>query len=129
MSLPSSPVAERKVAQGRNPVQLRLYKVLGTNFDDEATRQALSTLSELYASPKGKQVADDSEPVEEETVHYSEAAARARKFLRKDMERKLAEGSRQFLAAFAEVDEVRVLLYDVSIARRPRRNLEYFKAM
>jgi hypothetical protein len=32
-------------------VSLRLYKVLSTNFDDEETREALSTLSDLYATP------------------------------------------------------------------------------
>jgi len=37
--------------QTRNPVSLRLYKVLSTNFDDEETREALSTLSDLYATP------------------------------------------------------------------------------
>jgi len=45
---------ERKASwtpQTRNPVSLRLYKVLSTNFDDEETRQALSTLSDLYATP------------------------------------------------------------------------------
>ena len=45
---------ERKASwtpQTRNPVSLRLYKVLSTNFDDEETRQALNTLSDLYATP------------------------------------------------------------------------------
>ncbi|KZP29030.1 oligomeric complex COG6 [Athelia psychrophila] len=37
--------------QVRNPISLRLYKVLGTNFTDEATREALSTLSDLYVVP------------------------------------------------------------------------------
>jgi hypothetical protein len=32
-------------------VSLRLYKVLSTNFDDEEMREALSTLSDLYATP------------------------------------------------------------------------------
>jgi len=31
------------------PVSLRLYKVLGTNYADQATRDALDTLSEMYA--------------------------------------------------------------------------------
>ncbi|KAJ7456593.1 oligomeric Golgi complex subunit 6 [Mycena latifolia] len=113
-----------RATQSRNPVSLRLYKVLGTNFDDEATREALQTLSELYASSaatvKGKEplrnVEDDE--LEEELIKPSgvaadgllteavpgESAARARKNLRRDMERKLAEGSHQFLRAFGEVD-------------------------
>jgi hypothetical protein len=44
----------KAVSQPRNSVSLRLYKVLSTNFDDEDTRQALGTLSELYATPKSK---------------------------------------------------------------------------
>ncbi|KIY63425.1 oligomeric complex COG6 [Cylindrobasidium torrendii FP15055 ss-10] len=76
--------------KGRNPVYLRLYKVLGTNFDDAQTQEALSTLSDLYTTN-----GDDG----------AEAAARARKHLRKDLEQKLADGSRQFLVAFGELDE------------------------
>ncbi|KAE9384073.1 hypothetical protein BT96DRAFT_950821 [Gymnopus androsaceus JB14] len=48
----------------RNPVSLRLYKVLGTNYDDESSREGLQTLSELYASTsstnfKGKEISKD----------------------------------------------------------------------
>lgn len=113
--------------QSRNPVSLRLYKVLGTNFDHEATREALQTLSELYATSattvKGKEIARSAEDdeLDEELVRPTgivaeellteaipgESAARARKNLRRDMEKKLAEGSHQFLKAFSEVDQVR----------------------
>ncbi|KAG7452966.1 oligomeric complex COG6 [Guyanagaster necrorhizus] len=115
-------VALRKTstsAQSRNPVSLRLYKVLGTNFDDEATKEALCTLSDLYATPssrKGKVVQrgnDDDDDDDDTRVRSKDAAemlpgemaARARRNLRKDMEQKLAEGSRRFLAAFREVDQ------------------------
>jgi hypothetical protein len=103
-----------------NAISLRLYNVLGTAFDDEATTDALHTLSELYAvSAQSKDgncdLADEDEDEDaavrgsqsvrlQETVP-GETAARARKHLRRDMERKLVEGSRQFLRAFAEVDE------------------------
>jgi hypothetical protein len=126
----------------RNPVALRLYKVLSTNFEDAATREALQTLSDLYApstSTKGKEpvksidddVTDDDDDVEHDDedigpslahdgntnlswggpstvveVVPGEIAARARKNLRRDMEKKLAEGSRQFLKALGEVDQV-----------------------
>lgn len=122
--------SERKASlapQARNPVSLRLYKVLGTNFNDQATREALSTLSDLYAisgpstlkdSRTRLENNDDDELHEDaskpqsgapEPIHESvpgESAARARKNLRRDMERMLAEGSRQFLKAFGEVDQV-----------------------
>lgn len=134
----------------QNPISLRLYKVLGAHFDDDATREALDTLAELYApsasssgstsgglvnghgSSKGKEVVLDAEAdgdaedegevglgvgvksngmvaasalaVEESVA--GETAARARKNLRRDVENKLAESSRQFLQAFGEVDKV-----------------------
>lgn len=122
----SSLDAKARATQSRNPISLRLYKVLGTNFDDDATREALQTLSELYATSstlKGKEILRNVEEdeVEEEWAKPSglvagellteavpgESAARARKNLRRDMERKLAEGSHQFLEAFGEVDQVR----------------------
>jgi conserved oligomeric Golgi complex subunit 6 len=131
----ASPVdrkANSATPQPRNPVSLRVYKLLRTNFNDDATREALQTLSELYGTPasvnllaKGKELKLDYDDWNEEDddeheanrpsvtvnslVHDNTAwnfAARARKSLRRDMENKLAKGSRQFLAAFGEVDQV-----------------------
>ncbi|KIM86455.1 hypothetical protein PILCRDRAFT_327206 [Piloderma croceum F 1598] len=122
----------RSVPQSRNPISLRLYKVLGTNFNDEASREALRTLSDLYVSVpppgslKGKEIQRDSDEVEDDDAEDDvlwgkssvaandcgflenipgESASMARKNLRRDMENKLAEGSRQFLEAFGEVDQ------------------------
>ncbi|TBU50315.1 oligomeric complex COG6 [Dichomitus squalens] len=128
----SSPAAQ-------NPVSTRLYKVLSANFDDDATREALDTLAELYApstsargaghtvNGKGKEVKLDGDldgDAEDENESLStlkpnglvaaaaveesvpgDIAARARKNLRRDVENKLAESSRQFLSAFGEVDK------------------------
>lgn len=80
----------------KNPISLRLYKVLSTNFDDHGTREALQTLSELYAS-------DEKSAGE---AYPGEYAARTRRNLRRDMENKLAEGSKSFLKALEEVDKV-----------------------
>lgn len=129
----------------RNPVSLRIYKVLGANFDDEATKEALTTLSDLYSSssstngttvngnglpppkePKRRPSAyldsDDSEDDDGEAGKRSngiagrlsflegsppgDTAVKARKNLRRDIERKLADGSQKFLKAFGEVDQV-----------------------
>lgn len=119
--------------QAQNPISLRLYKVLGASFDDDATKEALYTLSELYApdatvstSAKGKEVKrnleeDDwaegsvSKTQEKEKDQNGvlprepvpgDLAARARRNLRRDVENKLAESSRSFLKAFGEVDKV-----------------------
>ena len=135
----SSRIPSLSSPQSQNPISLRLYKVLSANFDDDATREALDTLAELYApsttkGTKGKEVKTDAEadgdaeeeldvtggsvlkpmgmvaaaspPTFDESV-AGDIAARARKSLRRDVESKLAESSRQFLQAFGEVDKVR----------------------
>lgn len=143
--LPSSPRSSttRLTPQPRNPISLRLYKVLGTNFNDEATKEALRTLSDLYAAPasstgpiKGKDVQRDNDEVDDEEAEDDvlwgkapmttageafvesvpgESAVKARKNLRRDMENKLAAGSRQFLKAFGEVDQVGPLSYYICL--------------
>ncbi|KAF9460640.1 oligomeric Golgi complex subunit 6 [Collybia nuda] len=120
----TSDTAERKTSltsstPGRNPISLRLYKVLSSNYQDDATREALQTLSELYVvpgpskirehPPADAQEADDFD--ENVPIHASiesvpgESAARARRNLRRDMETKLIEGSKQFLKVFGELDQ------------------------
>lgn len=113
--------------QTRNPITIRLRKILGTNFTDEATTEALRTLSELYGTqsslsvPGSKaQITDDEDSnddwndektniglaVEDHREGLNETASRARKNLRRDLENQLAQGSQQFLQAFSEVDQV-----------------------
>ena len=133
---PLSTVGERTkhawTPQTRNPVSARLYKILRTNFNDDATREALRTLSELYANEpavseraslgarRGVEDANDDDVEEDADAVFGrttdhpafeafpgEAAAKARKNLRRDMELKLADGSRQFLKALGDVDQVR----------------------
>jgi hypothetical protein len=53
-------------AQARNPVALRLYKVLGAKYDDDATRAALHTLSAFYAPPLSAAAAATSDPSTDE---------------------------------------------------------------
>ena len=130
-----SPSPQPATPSSRNPVALRLYKILGTNFDDEGTRQALKTVSELYApssashpaSRKPVKLSDESDSDEDEGQDTNAAqnsfadtflgsandpggtAARARKHLRRDVENKLTEASHKFLKAFGEVDQVRLI--------------------
>lgn len=139
MPLSSSSKPNPSSSAPRNPVSLRLYKVLGANFDDEGTKQALRTLSDLYApSPSpttvnGKSTiqdtVDNSDSDEDDTGSLSgvpsylsdsllpngavpgETASRARKNLRRDVENKLAEASHQFLKAFGAVDQVCCSIY------------------
>lgn len=127
----ASPSLQPTAPPSRNPVALRLYKILGTNFDDEGTRQALKTVSELYGpslashptSQKTVKPSTDSDSDEEQDKNPAQntfadtflgsanvpgdTAARARKHLRRDVENKLTEASHKFLKAFGEVDQVR----------------------
>ena len=126
----------------RNPLSLRLVKILGSTYDDRATREALDILSTLYVPPsshskepttvkrKSRQIrveetldglqSDDSGDEVATAVHpissvvsaldeeraISEGAAKARKNLKRDMENKLSQTSKMFLAAFSEVNQV-----------------------
>ncbi|KAJ2912469.1 hypothetical protein MD484_g7951, partial [Candolleomyces efflorescens] len=94
----SSSLTPSSTSQPKNPISVRLYKVLSTNFDDLATREALGTLSDLYASPNVTSHDDSNE------THPGEYAAKARRNLRRDMESKLAESSHHFVKALGEVD-------------------------
>ncbi|CAL1705507.1 unnamed protein product [Somion occarium] len=141
----SSKTPNSSAPQPQNPLSIRLYKVLAANFDDESTKEALNTLAELYAPPatlsainKGKgtqkRESDDEEEEDEErvparlertTVLVNETtpgdiAARARKNLKRDVESKLAESSRKFLDAFAEVDKQLDTLHEHINAMRTR---------
>jgi hypothetical protein len=127
---PSTP-GQGWAAQGaRNPVSARLYKVLGARYDDDATRAALRTLSDFYAPAPTPAVpaaherdAWDESDSEDDAMRPApatpalaflrdrpagDAAKRARTHMRRDVERRLADGSRRFLAAFGDVDDVRI---------------------
>ena len=119
-----SPSLEHQKPVVRNPISLRLYKVLGANYDDQATRDALSTLSGFYDRPVLNGAArsnlnDESSSAANLPSEHSisdknvdagrrsgDIAARARKNLRRDLENRLAEGSEKFLKAFEAVDKV-----------------------
>jgi len=132
LSHTSLPLTDRQNAsstptQGRNPITLRLYKILGTSFDDVATREALQTLSKFYSqtNSSGDKLPDSSVDgtdgnefgiVRSSGVVSGELAAKARKNFRRDMENKLAEGSQQFMKVLGEVNEVSVAYMMASFA-------------
>ncbi|CAE6537103.1 unnamed protein product [Rhizoctonia solani] len=126
----------------RNPLSLRIYKVLGANFDDPSTREAFEALVEYYPpenetylttkheATKGIIAADSDSDAEDENDPWSvkwptrvqsapvvgpgpgTTAARARQNLQRDVEGKLADGGRKFLEAFGEVDKKLDVLRD-----------------
>ncbi|KAL7409891.1 oligomeric Golgi complex subunit 6 [Mrakia frigida] len=90
----------------RNPISLRLYKVLASSFDDPSSREALETVSDFYVGGQGsKSIHSEGAGAGSLSTGEDGAAERARRFLRRDGEEKLAEGSRKFLAAFGDVDK------------------------
>ncbi|WWD09169.1 hypothetical protein V865_007291 [Kwoniella europaea PYCC6329] len=102
-----------------NPISLRIYKTIGTSFDDQSSREALELASSFYSSSsstsveKGKGKADLSVSEQDEDLEglprrrtlRGQSAATARKWLKRDVESTLAGGSQKFLEAFAEVDQ------------------------
>ncbi|ODN77170.1 hypothetical protein L202_05695 [Cryptococcus amylolentus CBS 6039] len=99
-----------------NPISLRIYKAIGTSFDDADSREALQIASSIYApqEPKGKSRAIDAEADEGQEEEdgllkrrtlKGQSAATARKYLKRDVESSLAAGSLKFLEAFEEVDK------------------------
>ncbi|ORX35318.1 putative intra-golgi transport-related protein [Kockovaella imperatae] len=115
ISIPSSSIPVPTTASRNNPLSLRIYKAIGTTFDDPSSREALEIASQLYAG-KGKAKAKASvngfEAGEDEDdwglqrrAAKGESAAMARKYLKKDVENKMASGSLKFLEIFGEVDK------------------------
>jgi hypothetical protein len=116
MSYSSSSTAPAPAPSSRNnPISLRIYKAIGTSFDDPASRQALDIAASLY-SGKGKareldhddttNGTEDTDEIGFRRAGKGESAAMARKWLKRDIEGRLASSSQRFLEAFGEVDKV-----------------------
>ncbi|WVO24355.1 uncharacterized protein IAS62_005720 [Cryptococcus decagattii] len=99
-----------------NPISLRIYKAIGTSFDDVSSREALEIASGMYGpeDPKGKgkvqseyeELEEDDDTLPKRRTLKGQSAATARKYLKQDIETSLATGSAKFLEAFAEVDQL-----------------------
>lgn len=80
----------------RNPLHLKVNRLLSANLEDAGTRAALDTLGEF------ENVQDD----EGRKGGAGIGVALRRGGLRKEVEGRMAEGSREFLEAFSEVNDV-----------------------
>jgi hypothetical protein len=112
----------------RNPISLRLYKVLASDFDDPSALEALKTVSDYYAAPGELSGPDGvSQQLRQQALAATGgdpsvgSASRARKALREDADERLAQGSRSFLDAFGDVDSVRPLSCGRSAGHESRR--------
>ncbi|BEI79779.1 hypothetical protein CcaverHIS002_0103080 [Cutaneotrichosporon cavernicola] len=90
-------------ASRNNPISLRIYKAIGTSFDDRSSREALEIASSFY-SAKGKGRTDDDILPIRRTLK-GQSAATARRNLKRDVEARMAGGAQRFLTAFGEVDD------------------------
>jgi hypothetical protein len=92
-----------------NPISLRIYKALGTTFDDPSSREALEIAASFYA-PRDDTLANGDEVDgwgdQPRRTLKGQSAMMARRYLKRDVEMKLAESSQRFLDAFGEVDKV-----------------------
>lgn len=83
----------------RNPLHLKANRLLAANLEDEGTRAALDTLGEFE-----NLIGDDI--TRKGSLGTGIGVALRRGGLRKEVEGRMAEGSREFLEAFSEVNNV-----------------------
>ncbi|KWU45606.1 oligomeric Golgi complex subunit 6 [Rhodotorula sp. JG-1b] len=90
----------------RNPLQAKVTRLLSANLEDGATRAALDTLGqvELAESKRARTAASLSDPTptagEQGGAGISDALRRGG--LRKEVDARMEQGSREFLRAFSE---------------------------
>lgn len=87
------------------PLHLKVSRLLSANLDDHGTRTALDTLGEF--EPVGAATLSSSASNTAPNTILGIGGALRRGGLRKEVECRMAEGSKEFLQAFSEVNEVR----------------------
>ena len=100
MSSPSSSALPTSTTSStRNPLHLKVNRLLSSHLEDAGTRAALDTLGELELQ-EGRDAAGGvggERPI---------AEGLRRGGLRKEVDKRMAKGSRDFLDAFGELKEV-----------------------
>ena len=98
----------------RNSLQAKVTRLLSANLEDGATRAALDTLGqvELAESKRARTAASLSDPTptagEQGGAGISDALRRGG--LRKEVDARMEQGSREFLRAFSEVNDASLSL-------------------
>ncbi|GAA6008397.1 hypothetical protein JCM10207_000112 [Rhodosporidiobolus poonsookiae] len=95
---PASFAASPSVTTARNPLHLKVHRLLSANWDDQATRSALDTLGTLDLDSQPSSTPSDP------PTSTSTSSTKPRS-LRKHVDSQLAQGSRAFLAAFSTVND------------------------
>jgi hypothetical protein len=86
----------------RNPLNLKVHRLLTSNLEDAGTRAALETLGELERSERESG---------EKQGRGIKAALESGGGLRKEIDARMTRGSKDFLKAFSEVNDVRTLCF------------------
>lgn len=84
-------------ASNRNPLNLKVSRLLSANLQDAATRAALDTLGQFEADDPAASSSSNKDGI---------GRALRRGGLRKEVDKRMAQGSRQFLDAFSDINEV-----------------------
>ncbi|ORY76293.1 oligomeric Golgi complex subunit 6 [Leucosporidium creatinivorum] len=97
-SLPST-----SSSSNRNPLNLKVSRLLSANLQDAATRAALDTLGQFESDVPDVPATSSTTA----TAPAKDGIGRAlrRGGLRKEVDKRMAQGSRQFLDAFTDVNE------------------------
>lgn len=97
----------------RNPLNLKVNRILSANYEESGTRRALDTLGDFERDElSGTNIAavfggeGDGARKKPNYQQGRMGMALQQGGLRKEVESRMAEGSRSFLAAFSEVNDV-----------------------
>lgn len=94
----TSSVPSAAASSNRNPLNLKVTRLLSANLQDAATRAALDTLGQFEDDPATTSSASSNKD--------GIGRALRRGGLRKEVDKRMAQGSRQFLDAFSDVNDV-----------------------
>lgn len=95
----------------RNPLQAKVTRLLSANLEDGATRAALDTLGQVELAESKRRARYRAPSAVARTAAMSDAGgagisdALRRGGLRKEVDNRLEQGSREFLRAFSEVND------------------------
>lgn len=108
----------------RNPLQAKVGRLLSANLEDGVTRAALDTLGQVelleHADPEtSTTTADHQTRQPSQPISYGNAdgdagditAALRKGGIRKEVDSRMDQSSREFLRAFSEVNDVRPLFH------------------
>ncbi|GAA5821598.1 hypothetical protein JCM3770_005309 [Rhodotorula araucariae] len=101
----SSPSLVASSSSSTTPLHRKVTRLLSANFEDAGTRAALDTLGELERAEHADTLGDDRAAKAPQVGQRGIGSALQRGGLRKEVDGKMAQGSREFLDAFSEVND------------------------